>query len=274
MCEPESEPEPGISTEQELRWTSEAEYFDNAAYDRTPLHPVVLERYRNCTRPHLVDDFIFHRMGDLTSRRVLDAGCGDGWRSVIMALKGASVVALDLSPRALAAARDRASHHGVLDRIEFILTPIERYHTDLGFDLITGFSLLHHMLPVLGPLLSHLKRLANRGAEFEFLEPVAISRLLRRVRLALPIPLTGTAGERPLQATDLTIIESAFRRVDYRYFGATTRLTRAFLPQGNFELARPWRRRVYDCSARLDDILLHRLNLRRLASVVVINAQE
>src|SRR5438034_418000 len=52
---------------------------------------------------------IFARMlellGDLAGREVLDAACGEGYFSRVLAARGARVTGLDLSPRLIAMAR-------------------------------------------------------------------------------------------------------------------------------------------------------------------------
>jgi ribosomal protein L11 methylase PrmA len=62
-----------------------------------------------------VEDFR-ERSGDKT---VLDAGCGDGWFSVILAKRGAaSVNAFDISGEAVRLAKTRARVNGVSDCVK------------------------------------------------------------------------------------------------------------------------------------------------------------
>ena len=56
---------------------------------------------------------------DLAGWRILDAGCGTGMLAVDLALRGASVVAVDLSPTLMGYGRERAEAAGVADRIAF-----------------------------------------------------------------------------------------------------------------------------------------------------------
>ncbi len=56
---------------------------------------------------------------DLSGWRVLDAGCGTGMLAVDLAQRGASVVAIDLSPTLVGYGRERAETAGVADRIAF-----------------------------------------------------------------------------------------------------------------------------------------------------------
>lgn len=52
--------------------------------------------------PHLLD-----LLGDIGGRRVLDAGCGDGYLARVLARRGASVTGIDLSPRLIELARSK-----------------------------------------------------------------------------------------------------------------------------------------------------------------------
>jgi len=56
---------------------------------------------------------------DLRGWRVLDAGCGTGMLAVDLALRGADVVAVDLSPTLVGYGRERAVSAGVADRVVF-----------------------------------------------------------------------------------------------------------------------------------------------------------
>jgi magnesium-protoporphyrin O-methyltransferase len=82
---------------------------------------------------------------DLTGMRILDAGCGTGMLAVDLAQRGASVVAIDLSPTLVAHGRERAESAGVT--VDFrsgdMLDPA------LGsFDVLVGMdSLIHYDLP-------------------------------------------------------------------------------------------------------------------------------
>ena len=55
---------------------------------------------------------------DLRGQRVLDAGCGTGAAALLLAERGAEVVAVDLSPKLIAIARDRCPPH-LADRIDW-----------------------------------------------------------------------------------------------------------------------------------------------------------
>lgn len=66
-------------------------------------------------RRHLLNPTIFRLLGPLAGRRVLDAGCGQGYLSRLLAERGASVVGVDPSARMLAYAQriERARQQGI-----------------------------------------------------------------------------------------------------------------------------------------------------------------
>ncbi len=56
-------------------------------------------------RRFLVHPVLWQMLGDVKGQRVLDAGCGTGYLSVLLAKAGASVTAVDYAPGMLAAAQ-------------------------------------------------------------------------------------------------------------------------------------------------------------------------
>ena len=96
---------------------------------------------------------------DLRGWRILDAGCGTGMLAVDLALRGAEVVAVDLSPTLVGYGRDRAAAAGVADRVAFhdgdMLDPAYG-----AVDAVVAMdSLIHYDLP---HIISALATLAVR----------------------------------------------------------------------------------------------------------------
>jgi magnesium-protoporphyrin O-methyltransferase len=81
---------------------------------------------------------------DLTSRRVLDAGCGTGVFSVAAAERGARVLAIDLSPTLVGLARERLPPAPRAGSIEFRIG--DMFDPGLGeFDHVVAMdSLIHY----------------------------------------------------------------------------------------------------------------------------------
>jgi magnesium-protoporphyrin O-methyltransferase len=143
---------------------------------------------------------------DLGGCRLLDAGCGTGALSVEAARRGASVVAVDLSPTLVDLARARLPSelgHGRIDfRVGDMLDPA------LGrFDFVVGMdSLIHYIAPDMVGVLEGLAARTSRAVLFTFaprtpalsvmhavgrlfprgdrapaIEPIAEAHLLRRI---------------------------------------------------------------------------------------------
>ena len=69
------------------------------------------------------------------AERVLDMGTGSGVNAVLAATKGADVVAVDVNPAALVAARANAERNGVSERVEI-------RHSDVFSDVDETFDLI------------------------------------------------------------------------------------------------------------------------------------
>jgi len=102
---------------------------------------------------------------DPQGRRILDAGCGSGYRTLALAEAnpGAQIVGVDISETSLAVARRRLAHHGFGD-VAFHPLPIERVEElGLTFDYINCEETLY-LLPDPKTALAALARvLAPRG---------------------------------------------------------------------------------------------------------------
>jgi SAM-dependent methyltransferase len=56
---------------------------------------------------------LLEMLGDITGRRVLDAGCGEGYLARVLAARGACVTGIDLSPRLIELARSKDPGCGI-----------------------------------------------------------------------------------------------------------------------------------------------------------------
>ncbi|HEU5324181.1 MAG TPA: class I SAM-dependent methyltransferase, partial [Methylomirabilota bacterium] len=85
-------------------------------------------------------------LGPLAGRHVLDLGCGYGETAAWLALQGASVEAVDISPRMVEVSRGLAARCGVERRIRFHVGPGESLPFEAAtFDVAFGHDVLHHM---------------------------------------------------------------------------------------------------------------------------------
>lgn len=113
--------------------------------------------------PHFQADMARHLAAYLVARpycagrHVLDAGCGEGYGSALVAEVAASVLGVDRSAAALA--RAAASHAG--PRVAFACVDLERLDAvRRRFDVVLNFQVLEHLAdprPLLRQLAAHLE---------------------------------------------------------------------------------------------------------------------
>lgn len=76
----------------------------------------------------------------------LDAGCGVGRWSRILAHRGAKVTGVDLSPTMAAEARRRAGEEGVAANCTFLVGDLQTFRTRQLHALVVGVTVLQHIL--------------------------------------------------------------------------------------------------------------------------------
>ena len=257
---------------QRERWIAAAAFFDSEEYSEGLLPAITVQRYLELKKPWSPAEYPYSCLGNIEGKRILEIGCGDGGKSIILGLKGARVLGIDISPRAIDIANKRAVLHGVADRVKFICTPLELYAESEKepFDIIYGSAVLHHLLPVLDSVLVDLKKLATQRTIFLFTEPVSMWQWLRNFRLMLPIPTHGTPDERPLNPSDIAIIFRHLPNLHMRFFGFALRIVMRVLPR-NYETCSGLVRFVYDAAAKFDNILLSVPGLQGLGSTVTLD---
>lgn len=121
---------------------------------------------------------------DLSGARLLDAGCGTGALAIEAARRGASVVAIDLSPTLVDLARERAPTDLGGGRIEF--RSGDMLSADLGtFDHVIGMdSLIHYSAKDAVNAISRLSMRTRNSILFTFAPrtpPLAVMHALGRL---------------------------------------------------------------------------------------------
>lgn len=80
--------------------------------------------------------YLSRELGGLPTGTVLDVGCGAGAEAIWLASAGWQVTGVDISPRALAYATERAATAGVSDRIQWVEADATVWKPDAQFDLV------------------------------------------------------------------------------------------------------------------------------------------
>lgn len=193
-------------TAEKLRSAQEASHATHHLF--VPLAQVA--RYRAPPETAIFPlEYAFHLLSDVRDKTVLEYGCGDGENTVILASRGARVIALDISPELLALAKKRLEVNGVSDRVELLSGSA---HTlplkDESVDVVFGIAILHHLDLELA--CREVQRVLRKGGRGIFKEPVRNSKLLGRLRQLLPMRADVSPFERPLTDQEIKDFANPF----------------------------------------------------------------
>ncbi len=83
---------------------------------------------------------LLKQIGDIGGLRVLDAGCGEGYLSRILAARGANVTGIDISPALIQMAREQDSDQAITYEVADLCQPLPRHGQ--RFDLAASHFVL------------------------------------------------------------------------------------------------------------------------------------
>jgi len=108
-------------------------------------------------------DYISSVYGSLDDEAVLDAGCGSGAKTQLLAERGYRVVAVDISRKVLDEARQNIERNGYRGRATFQLENItDMSFSDSSFSRVLSWGVLMHV-PNVEKAISELARVTRRG---------------------------------------------------------------------------------------------------------------
>jgi ubiquinone/menaquinone biosynthesis C-methylase UbiE len=198
------------------RLTREQEFYDDLVVDgsasRTLLDRFSYGFYDKGNKGRLWGPL--WRSMDLNGANVLDYGCGNGEFSRILALKGARVVGVDISPKLIETARVSATSMGLNGSGPQFMVG-DAHHTpfpDNTFDYVVGNGALHHL--DLEKAYAEIARVLKPGGKALFMEPMYDHPVLRIIRLLTPN--AHSADERPLSLNDMAKSKNWFRTYSHR----------------------------------------------------------
>src|SRR6266487_2804906 len=175
---------------------------DSLAYPRN------VDRYINPS-PDTIHplEYAFYLLGDINGKTILEYGCGDGVNTVLLANRGARVIALDLSPELIDIAKRRLIAHNITSGVSFIIGSAHNLPLqDDSVDVVFGIAILHHLDLKLSS--NAVKRVLRKAGLAIFQEPVRNSRFMKIARKLIPYRSPDVSPfERPL--TDLELKEFA-----------------------------------------------------------------
>ena len=168
-----------------------------------------IERYRTPPKKTAFPlEYAFYLLGDVRGKTVLEYGCGDGENTVVLANRGARVIAFDISPELLAVAKERLE----VNRCEGVELLIGSAHNlplpDESIDVVFGMAILHHLDLEIAS--REIRRVLKKDGRGIFEEPLRNSKLYAWARQFFPMQADVSPFERPL--TDREIEDFATSR--------------------------------------------------------------
>jgi SAM-dependent methyltransferase len=146
-------------------------------------------------------EYAFHLLGDVHGKTVLEYGCGDGENTVVLANRGARIIALDISAELLGVARRRLAINGC-EGVELLIGSAHSLPLpDDSVDIIFGMAILHHL--DLGLASREVWRVLKKGGRAIFEEPMRNSKVVSKVRGLFPQRADVSPFERPLTEQEM-----------------------------------------------------------------------
>ena len=110
----------------------------------------------------------------MRGKRVLCYGCGDSKDTVLLALMGAEVWAIDLSEQALRTQQLYARANGIEERMHLVCCAAEALpFAPASFDTVFEVAILHHLPDSLPAVARHVRAVVKADGQALFSEPIA-----------------------------------------------------------------------------------------------------
>jgi SAM-dependent methyltransferase len=189
----------------------EETFHDEWASSVDPASVPVRESFTLPTCPE--NRWIDAALGDVRGKTLLELGAGLGEASAWFAMRGASVIATDLSGGMLVLARRVATLHGVG------ITPVQMDGAvltlaDASVDIVYGANVLHHV--DVERCLAEVHRVLRPGGVAVFWDPLRYNPVINVYRrMATKV---RTEDEHPLGMNDVRLLRRTFARVETRHF--------------------------------------------------------
>ena len=207
----------GLAATLQIRQDRERAFHDVWASEVDPHELDPIRRAFCATTPETT--YAFRALGELKGKRVLDLGCGAGETTAWLALQGAHVHGVDISPGMIEVTRALAERQGVADRVELHISPGEKLpFPDAYFDAVFGHDCLHHM--DFDKSRDEFQRVLKPGGRAVFAEPLGHNPIINHFRNISP--KTRTPDEVPLRFSDFKRLGKGFRSIRHHEFQFTT----------------------------------------------------
>lgn len=169
----------------------------------------------------LSDRVFVELIGDVSGKKVLELGCGNGLLSVYLAKMGAWVTAVDSSIVGIQNTQALADSSYVHSKIKaHSIDALNLMTLNESFDIIVGRFVLHHIEPFdhFADILFNIMKVGGRGV---FRENSSRNQILRLFRTVAPgrfgIPKYSDDKEYPLQVEEIEMLRQKFDKVEIHY---------------------------------------------------------
>lgn len=191
--------------------SEEAEYF-NQSLSNVDLIKIDINRAFN--RDSREGQFILkHIPKNLKAKQVLDIGCGIGDTSVFFAKRGAKVVGIDISPKAIEISKKLSKLHQTNNLTKFKTGDIQKLdYKANSFDIVNGKAVLHHV--DLNQAITEVHRVLKPGGIAIFSDPLDYNPIIKFYDKFASSGLRSP-DERRLNLQDLSRIKAVFRKVQW-----------------------------------------------------------
>jgi cyclopropane fatty-acyl-phospholipid synthase-like methyltransferase len=170
-----------VSGDVERYWHQRARSFDRL-YRLPPLERLVNRLFRRAIYQRY--DLTFEHAGDVTGKRVLDAGSGSGRHAAEFAHRGAAeVVGVDFAADMLVLANEFAEAEGVADRCRFVRSDFAAFTDPKPFEVTIGIGFFDYVADPLATL-RHMRELTRGRVMASFPKPQFPRSQLRTRRYA------------------------------------------------------------------------------------------
>jgi len=195
--------------------TNEAEFHDQWALETAPGDVDVMGSWQEFAGPEC--HWISSQLGVIEGKRILEIGTGLGEGAVYLSMKGAEVIATDVSEQMLDIAKQVAELHHV--KLETRIQISERLSeiNDLSIDVVYAANVLHHS--EINRVMEEVNRVLKPGGIFASWDPLSYNPLINAYRIMARS--LHTDGEKPLNRKAIRQISSNFESVEIRHFWLT-----------------------------------------------------
>ncbi len=176
----------------------------------------VIGQFEKETTPEY--SYAISMLGNFVGKRVLNLGCGIGEEAVYLAIKGANVVAIDISEGMLINTQRLACLYGVDKKIKYIqMSAEELIFSDNSFDLVLGCNILHHVN--IEKTIVEVKKILKPKGIAVFVEPLIYNPIINVYRAIAD--KVRTDYEHPISYKDFLNIKkhfSSFHNKEFHLF--------------------------------------------------------